>query len=125
MRASLFHWCRTGSYLFGAIFFLWLGSWVQKYLVILDNNLDNNVLLVLRESPYLSFSFPLWCANLMAGVLLFCTFLLIALVIGMLRQRLLHFAIFSILLLICALPLHLHFDTARFNHENLLFFHIV
>lgn len=121
MRANLSHWCPTGSYLFGAIFFLWLGSRVQKHLVILDDNLDNNVLLILRESPYLSFSFPLWSANLIAGVLLFCTFLLIALVIGVLRQRLLHFAIFSILLLICVLPLHLHFDTARFNHEDLLF----
>lgn len=122
MRSNFLHWCRTSSYLLGAVFFLWLGYRVEKYLVILEDNLDNNVLLVLRESPYLSLSFPLWCANLIAGVVLFCTLLLVVPVIGVLRQRLFHFATFSILLLICVLPLHVHFDTARFNFEK-LFFH--
>ena len=121
MRAILLHWCRTSIYLLGAVFFLGLGDRVPKHLVILDDVLDNNVLLILRESPYLSFIFPLWGANLIAGVLLFCTFLLIVPVISMFGQRLFHFAIFCILLFISVLPLHLHFDAARFNHENLLF----
>lgn len=57
----------------------------------------------------------------MACGLLFCTLFLFVPDLRALRQRSFHFAIFSILLLICVLPLHLHFDTARFNHENLLF----
>ena len=121
MRAPLFQWCRAGSYLLGAVFFLWLGYWVQKHLLILDNS----VLLVLRESPYLSFSFPLWSANLIAGGCLFCPLLLIALVIRVLRHRLLHFAIFCILLFICVLPLHVHLDAARFNHQNLFSYPLI
>ena len=70
MRAALFQWCRTSSYLFGAVFFLWLGYRVQKHLVIFDNSM----LLVLQESPYLSFSFPLWSANLIAGGCCFARF---------------------------------------------------
>lgn len=117
MRSNFLQRCRTSSYLLGTLFFLWLADRVPKHLVILGNN----VLLVLRESPYLSFSFPLWSVNLMACGLLFCTLFLFVPDLRALRQRSFHFAIFSILLLICVLPLHLHFDTARFNHENLLF----
>lgn len=118
MRPALFHWCRTGGYLFGAIFFLWLGSRVQKHLVVLDNN----VLLVLRESPYQSFSVPIWGVDLIAGGLLFCTLFLIVPNLRALRQRPFHFAIFSLLLLICVLPLHIHLDAARFNDQNLFSF---
>ncbi len=121
MRGPFLQWCRTGSYLLSAVFFLWLGDRVQKHLVILEDNLDRDVLLVLRESPYLSFTFPLWSVNVIAGVLLFCTLFLIMPVISVLWQRLFHFAIFCILLFICVLPLHLHFDNARFNYKNLLF----
>ena len=118
MRAALFQWCRTSSYLFGAVFFLWLGYRVQKHLVIFDNSM----LLVLQESPYLSFSFPLWSANLIAGGVLFCTLLLIGWVIRVLRHRLLHLVIFSILLFISVLPLHVHLDASHFNDQNLFSF---
>ena len=121
MRATLLQWCRIGSYLLGAVFFFWFGDRVQKHLVILEDNLDSNVLLVLRESPYLSFTFPIWSANLIAGVLLLCTLLLIVPTIHVLWQRLFHFAIFCILLFISVLPLHLHLDNAHFNYEKLLF----
>ena len=121
MRVTLLQWCRIGSYLLGAVFFFWFGDRVQKHLVILEDNLDSNVLLVLRESPYLSFTFPIWSANLIAGVILFCTLLLIVPAIHVLWQRLFHFAIFCILLFICVLPLHLHLDNAHFNYEKLLF----
>jgi len=70
MRAALFQWCCTGSYLFGAIFCFWLGYWIQRHLVILDNN---NVLIVFRESSYQSFSIPIWGVNVIAGMLLLCT----------------------------------------------------
>lgn len=122
MRATLLHWCHTSIYLLGAVFFLWFGDRVPKHLVILDDVLDNNVLLVLRESPYLSLSFPTWCANLIAGMLLFCTFFLIVPGLRALRQWSFHFAIFFLLLLICALPLHVHLDAARFNDQNLFSF---
>jgi len=118
MRSNFLRGCRTSGYLLSALFFLSLGDRVPKYLVILDNN----ALLVLRESPYLSFSFPLWSANLIAGVLLFGTLFLIVPDLRALRQRSFHFAIFSILLLICVLPLHVHFDAARFNDQNLFSF---
>ena len=122
MRVTLLQGCRTSIYLLGAIFFLYLGYWVPKHLVILDDLLDNNILVVLRESPYLAFSLPLWGTNLIAGVLLFCALLLIVPVTRVLRQQQwFHFAIFYILLFICVLPLHLHFDAARFNYEKLLF----
>lgn len=121
MRAPFLQWCRTGSYLLGTVFFLWIGARVQKHLVNLEDNLDRGVLLVLRESPYLSFTLPLWSANLIAGVLLFGPLLLIVPIIRVSRQRLLHFTIFCILLFICVLPLHLQFDSARFNYEHLLF----
>ncbi len=121
VHATFPQWCRICTYLFGTVFFFWIGDRVQNHLVILDDNLDNNILLVLREAPYLSFTFPLWSANLIAGVLLFGTLLLIVPIIRVSRQRLLHFTIFCILLFACALPLHLQFDNARFNYENLLF----
>ena len=117
MRGHLLEWCRTGSYLLGAVFFLWLGYRVPKHLFILDALLDNYVLLVLRESPYLSFSIPFWCANVIAGVFSFCTLLLIVPIIRLLRCRL-HSTIFCILLLSCVLPLHVHFDTGFLKHEN-------
>ena len=118
MRSNFLQRCRTSGYLFGAIFFLWLGSRVQKHLVVLDNN----VLLVLRESPYQSFSVPIWGVDMIAGGLLFCMLLLIVPDLRTLRQRSFHFAIFSILLLICVLPLHIHLDAARFNDQNLFSF---
>ena len=121
MRAPLLQWCRTGSYLLSAVFFLWLGYRVPKHLVILDDLLENNILLVLQEAPYLSLSFPIWCANLIAGALLICTLLLIVPIIRVFRQRLLHFIIFCVLLLICVLPLHVHFGTERYSQQNLLF----
>ena len=117
MRATLLQWCRTGSYFLGAVFFLWLGYRVPKHLFILDAPLDNYVLLVLQESPYLSFSIPFWCANVIAGVFSFCTLLLIVPIIRLLRRRL-HSTIFCILLLSCVLPLHVHFDTGFLKHEN-------
>ncbi len=118
MRSNFLRGCRTSGYLFSAFFFLWLGARVPKHLVILDNN----ALLVLRESPYLSFSFPLWSANLIAGVLLFGTLLLIVRDLRALRQGAFQCTIFSTLLFICTLPLYVHFDTARFNLENLFFY---
>ena len=121
MRATLLQWCRTGSYFLGAVFFLWLGYRVQKHLIPLDDSLNNNLLIVIRDSPYLSLSFPLWSANLIAGVLLLCTLLLIAPVIPVLRQRLFHFVVFCILLLICVLPLHVHFDVTHRNSQQLFF----
>ena len=109
VRSTFVNWCRFFSYLSGTVFFLWLGDRVQKHLVFLEDSLDNNVLLVLRETPYLSFTFPLWGANLIAGGLLFSTLLLIVPIIRVSRQRILHFTIFCVLLFVCVLPLHLQF----------------
>ena len=126
MRATFLQWCRTGSYFLFAVFFLWLGYRVQKHLIPLDDSLNNNLLIVIRDSPYLSLSFPLWSANLIAGVLLLCTLLLIAPVIPVLRQRLFHFVVFCILLLICVLPLHVHFDVTHLKQSTTFFsFHTV
>ena len=122
MRATLFQWCRTGSYFLGAVLFLWFGYTIKKHLILLDNTLNNNLLIVVRDSPYLSFSLPLWCANLIAGALLFGTLLLIVPMIRVLWQRLLHFIIFCVLLFICVLPLHIHVDVTHINSQQLLYF---
>ena len=119
MHATFFQRYRIGGYFIGAVFFLWLGYWVKERFVFLDSIPDNNLLLILQKSPYISLSFPLWSANLIAGVLLFGTLLLIVPIRRILRQQRLNFTIFSILLLICILPLHAHFDTQRFNSEVL------
>ena len=114
MLAALFQWCRIGIYLFGAIFCLWFGYWLKNYLIILDEQ----ILFVLRESPYLSFSFSFWNANLTAGMLL-CTLLLIA---PIPKRRWMIFTIFAVLLLVTGLPLYIHFNTKRFNPDKLLRF---
>ena len=117
MRAQ---WCRTSSYFLGAVFFLWLGYWIQGHFVVQGSILDKNVLLLFREAPYQSRYCPLWCANLIAGGLLCCALFLIVPVTRVLRLQWFHFAIFCILLLICVLPIQLHFDAGRLKHETLL-----
>lgn len=121
MRVTLLQWCRTGSYLLSAVFFLWFGYRLPKHLVILDDLLNYNVLLVLRDSPYLSLTIPLWVTNLIAGLLLFCTLLLIFPIIRVFKQNVLHFTVFCVLLFICVLPLHIHFGTENYNQQSLLF----
>ena len=116
MRATLLQWCRTSSYLIGAIFFLWLGYLLQNYLIIPDGILKDRFLLVLRESPYLSFSVPIWIANVIAGVLLCGTLLLIK---PILPKRWYHFTVFTVLILIVTLPFYLHIKTNRFNPNKL------
>ncbi len=120
MRVTFLQWCRTSAYFLGAVFLLWFGYSLQEHLILLDALLDNNLLIVIRDSPYLSFSLPFWGVNLIAGVLLLCILFLIAPVIPVMRQYLFHFVIFCLLLLICMLPLHVHFGNASFN-QNLFF----
>ena len=115
MRSTLLQWCRTGSYFFGAFSCFWLGYWVQKHLVIPNER----VLIVFRESPYQSFSIPLWGVNVIAGVLLFCALLLLVPVV---RRRWVQFISFALLLLLVTLPLYAHIKTERFNYEKLLRF---
>lgn len=118
MRSNLSQWCRTSIYLVGAVFFLWLGYWLQKHLIIHNNYLDKKVLLLVLEAPYRSFSFPIWAGNVIAGVLLFGTLLLM---IPILKQRWGLFSIFAVLLLIVSLPLYILIDTVRFNPDKLLY----
>lgn len=115
MRAVLFQWCRTGSYLLGAVFCFWVGYWIQRHIVILDNN----VLIVFQESSHQSFSIPVWGTNVIAGVLLFCTLFLI---VPVLRRRWLQFASFTVLLSLMTLPLFTHIETERFNYDRLIRF---
>ena len=119
MRDPFLQWCRTGSYFLFAALFLTLGYWIPKHISILNAPFDNYVLLVLRESPYQSFMIPFWLANVIAGVFLFCTLFLIVPFIQMLRRPF-PFIIFCILLLLCVLPLHIHFDTGILKNQNRL-----
>ena len=107
---------RTGSYLFGGLCFFALGYWIKKHLIILDGK----VLISWQESSYLTISFPIWGVNLIAGVFLLYMLLLIIPDFRVLRQRVVHAVIFSFLISICVLPLHAHFNTARFNAVELL-----
>lgn len=120
MRAPFLKWCRTGSYLLGAAFFIWLGYWIQEHFVVQDGILDKNVLLLFRETPYKSRYCPLWCANLIAGGILCCTLFLIMPVTRMFRLQWFHTTIFCLLLLICVLPIQLQFDVGGVKHETLL-----
>lgn len=119
MGAIIPKWCRTSYYFLGAVYFFLLGHRVQKYLVILNDNLDSNLVLVIWESQHLSITFPLWGANLIAGVILFCTLLLI---MPILPQRWGVFTIFAVLLLTVTLPLYVHINAKRFNPEKLFIF---
>lgn len=116
MKSRLIQLCRIGSYFGGALFFLFLGYWIKKHFVILDDK----VLIAWQESSYLSISFPIWGVNIVAGGLLFYMLLLIIPDFQVLRQRRVHAVVFSILLSICVLPLHASFNTARFNTVKLL-----
>ncbi len=116
MKSRLIQLCRIASYFIGALFFLFLGYWIKKHFVILDDK----VLISWQESSYLSISFPIWGVNLIAGGLLFYMLLLIIPDFQVLSQRRVHVVVFSILLFICVLPLHASFNTARFNAVGLL-----
>lgn len=102
---------RTSGYFVGALFFLFLGYYIKKYFVIFDDK----VLISWQESSYLSISFPIWCVNVIGGVLLFYMLLLIIPDFRVLREQRFRVAIFILLLLLCVLPLYRHFTTERLN----------
>ena len=66
----------------------------------------------MHESSYLSFSFPLWGINLIAGALLLYTLFLILPNFTVLKQRR-GYAVFCILLSICTLPLYVQFNDVK------------
>ena len=107
--------CHTVNCLLLSLFCLWLGQWVKKQLVVLDDG----VLLVLRESPYLSFSVPLWVVNSIVGFLLLSTLFLI---VPVLWRRWVPFTVFAALLLLSTLPLHAHINSVHFNSDAHVFF---
>ena len=102
---------RTISYLFGGLCFLLIGYWVKNNLFIFDDKL----IISQQQSEHLLISLPIWCANVVAGVLLLYTLLLILPNFTVLQQRRFQYAVFCISLFICVLPLHTHLNTARFN----------
>ena len=102
--------CHTVNCLLLSLFCLWLGQWVKKQLVVLDDG----VLLILRESPYLSFSVPLWVVNSIAGFLLLFTLLLM---VPVLWRRWVSFTVFAALLFVSTLPLHAHINSVHFNSD--------
>ena len=116
MRAVFSQRCRTGSYFLSSFLFVLLGYWLKNDLVVLDEH----VLLVLRESPYLSCSFSLWGANVIAGIFMLCTIFFIVPVRQVLRRHYFHAIIFGIVLLLTTVPLHSHFKSARFYGNKLL-----
>ena len=102
---------RTMGYLFGGLCFLLIGYWVKNNLFIFDDKL----IISQQQSPHLLIPLPIWCVNVVAGVLLLYTLLLILPNFTVLQQRRFQYAVFCILLFICVLPLHTHFNTARLN----------
>ena len=122
MRYKLYPLCRIGGYLSGAICSFWFGYWLKNHFVIVEG-MNNSVLLVLRESPYQSISMPVWIMNAIMGVLLCSTIVWVVPVFPTIRKvGGYRFTLFSVLLLVCTLPLYAHIDTGRFNYENLIRF---
>ena len=109
MRSEHLPWHRIVNYLFGGLFFITIGYWVKKNLIIYDEK----VLISWYESSYLSISFPLWCVNLIAGSLLLYTLLLILPKFTLLQQYRRQALVFSILLPICTLPLYAQFNDVK------------
>lgn len=109
MRSEHLPWHRIVNYLFGGLFFITIGYWVKKNLIIYDGK----VLISWYESSYLSISFPLWCVNLIAGALLLYTLLLLLPNFILLQQHRRQALVFSILLPICTLPLYTHFTVVK------------
>ena len=60
---------------------------------------------------------PIWCVNIIAGLLVVCTIPLVLPVRYLCHLRV---VVFTVLLLLTALPLYAHISTERFNPENLL-----
>ena len=111
MTSGHLQWWRTGSYLFGGLCFLIIGYWVKNQFVFFTDK----VLISWQQSSYLLIPFPIWGVNVIAGMLLLYTLLLILPNFTVLQQQGFQYAVFCILLFICVLPLHIHFSTARFN----------
>ena len=111
MKSRHLQWWRTGSYLFAGLCFLLIGYWVNNHLFIFDDKL-----VISQQQPsHLLIPLPIWCVNVVAGVLLLYTLLLILPNFTVLQQRRFQYGVFCILLFICVLPLHTHFNTARLN----------
>ena len=102
---------RTIGYLFGGLCFLLIGYWVKNNLFIFDDKL----IISQQQSEHLLIPLPIWCANVVAGVLLLYILLLILPDFTVLQQHRFQYAVFFILLFICVLPLHTHLNTARLN----------
>lgn len=107
--------CDAVSCLLLLLLFFWVGQRVKDHLIVFDER----VIVVLREAPYLSFSFALWIANAVAGTFLLCALFL---VVPFLRRCWLQFTIFIALLLLVSLPLQAHINTGRFNYDALVLF---
>ncbi len=102
---------RTIGYLLGGLCFLLIGYWVKNNLFIFDDKL----IISQQQSEHLLIPLPIWCVNVVAGVLLLYTLLLILPNFTVLQQRRFQYTVFCILLFICVLPLYTHLHTARFN----------
>lgn len=102
---------RTIAYLFGGLCFLFIGYWVNNYLFVFDDKL----IISQQQDSHLLIPLPIWCINVVAGVLLLYTLLLLLPNFTVLQQRRFQYVVFCILLFICTLPLYTHFNTARFN----------
>ena len=116
MRAVFLQRCRTIGYFFSSFLCILLGYLAKNHLVVLDES----VLLVLRESPYLSCSLPIWGTNVIASILMLFPMFSMVPVRQVLRQHSFQATVFSILLILTAVPLHSYLKSDRFYGNNLL-----
>ncbi|MDE0483220.1 MAG: glycosyltransferase family 39 protein [Candidatus Poribacteria bacterium] len=111
MNSEHLPWHRIANYLLGGLFCFTIGYWVKNNLLIFNDKL----IILQQQSSHLLIPLPIWCVNVVAGVLLLYALLLILPNFTVLQQRRFQSAVFCILLFICVLPLHKHLNTARFN----------
>ncbi len=116
MKFTRRHFYCTSGYFLGGFCLLLKGYWIRNHFTFFGGK----VFISWQQSSYLSVSLPLWCVSVIACVLLLSAFLLILPNFAVLRGRKRRYAVFCILLSLCVLPLHVYFDTARFNNVKWL-----
>ncbi len=112
MRSGYLPWHRIANYLFGGLFFFTIGYWVKNDLFLFDDKL---IISQPQDASHLLIPLPIWCVNVVAGVLILYTLLLILPNFTVLQHRRFQFGAFCLLLFICVLPLYTHLSSARLN----------
>lgn len=107
------HAFRIGFYLLFLFLCLWLGQWIKTHLFVLNQQ----VLLVLCDVPYMSFSFPIWCVK---GVTAAGMLWAVSSIIRIQWKHWFKLAVFILLLSAVSMPIYTHIESKGFTPQTLL-----